>query len=179
MRDIFLEVSYLNSYTIPIKGLALGQHEVTYEVDDQFFGSFDNSEIHKGDVEVQVRVKKSSSFIELDFEIDGNIEVICDRCLEEYLQHIYYEGSLFVKFSSLIQEEEGDVIYVDPNEGELNLAQYIYESICLSLPYQKIHPLDENGGSTCNAEMLERLKSIETNFDEDPLELNEDDEEDN
>ena len=164
MRDIFLQVSYLNSYTIPVKGLALGEHEVDYEVNEKFFKCFENSEIQKGAVNVLVHAKRSSSFIELDFEIEGDVMVTCDRCLEEYSQPVNFEGSLFVKFSSLIQEDEGDVIYVDPNEGELNLAQYIYESICLSLPYQKIHTLDEDGKSTCNPEMLERLEAIETNF---------------
>lgn len=168
MRDIFLQVSYLNSYTIPVKGLALGEHEVSYEVNDKFFKCFDESEIQKGNVDVLVHAKRASSFIELDFEIEGEVMVTCDRCLDEYPQHISFEGSLFVKFSSLIQEDEGDVIYVDPNEGELNLSQYIYESICLSLPYQKIHPLDEDGKSTCNSEMLERLEAIETNFYEEP-----------
>lgn len=161
-------MSYLNCYTIPVKGLALGEHEVSYDVNDKFFKCFEDSEIQKGDVNVLVHAKKASSFIELDFDIEGNVMVTCDRCLEEYSQNIRFEGSLFVKFSSLIKEEEGDVIYVDPNEGELNLALYIYESICLSLPYQKIHPMDENGKSTCNPEMLERLEAIETNFYEEP-----------
>lgn len=155
-------MSYLSRYTIPLKGLALGKHEVDYIVDDKFFACYEESEIQRGDVNVLVRANKSSSFIELDFEITGEIEVTCDRCLEEFRQPISYEGSLFVKFSALIQEDQGDVIYVDPNEGEMNLAQYIYESICLSLPYQKIHPLDDQGSSTCNPEMLERLESIET-----------------
>lgn len=177
MRDIFSQVSYLNSYTIPVKGLALGEHEVSYEVNDKFFKCFEHSEIQKGDVNVLVHAKRASSFIELDFEIEGEVMVTCDRCLEEYPQHIRFEGSLFVKFSSLIQEDEGDVIYVDPNEGELRLSQYIYESLSLSLPYQKIHPLDEEGKSTCNPEMLERLEAIETNFYEEPSDNEEDEEE--
>lgn len=172
-------MGYLNSYTIPVKGLALGEHEVSYDVNDKFFGCFEDSEIQKGSVEVLVRAKRAGSFIELDFEIEGEVVVTCDRCLEEYLQPVSYEGSLFVKFSALIHEDEGDVIYVDPNEGELNLAQYIYESICLSLPYQKVHPADEEGNSTCNQEMLERLEAIETNFHDDPalIEPEEDEEE--
>lgn len=170
-------MSHLNSYTIPIKGLALGEHEVDYDVNDKFFNCFEESEIKDGNVTVLVHAKRSSSFIELDFKIEGEVVVSCDRCLDEFSQKINYEGSLFIKFSSLIKDDEGDIIYVDPNEGELNLASYIYESICLSLPYQKIHPLDEEGKSTCNPEMLERLEAIETNFDEQPMDVEEDEEE--
>lgn len=171
-------MSYLDRYTIPVKGLALGEHEVDYDVDDKFFACFEESEIKKGDVKVMVHAKRLSSFIELDFDIEGDVMVTCDRCLEEFPQDISYQGSLFIKFSSLIQEEQGDVIYVDPNEGELNLSQYIYESICLSLPYQKIHPLDEEGESTCNPEMLERLEAIETNFADEPTLADNEEEED-
>jgi uncharacterized protein len=170
-------VSHLNSYNIPIKGLALGEHEVDYDVNNKFFSCFEESEIKNGNVTVLVHAKRSSSFIELDFKIEGDVIVTCDRCLDEFSQKISYEGSLFIKFSSLIKDDEGDIIYVDPNEGELNLASYIYESICLSLPYQRIHPLDDNGKSTCNPEMLERLEAIETNFDEHLVDVEVDDEE--
>jgi uncharacterized protein len=178
LRDIFSQVGYLNSYTIPVKGLALGEHEVSYEINNKFFNCFEHSEIKEGNVTALVHARRTSSFIELDFDIEGDVMVTCDRCLEEYSQRIRFEGSLFVKFSSLIQEDEGDVIYVDPNEGELNLAQYLYESICLCLPYQKIHPLDDEGKSTCNPEMLERLEAIETNFYEKPSDNDGDEEED-
>lgn len=170
-------MSYLNAYTIPVKGLALGEHEVDYTVDAKFFDCFEDSEIKNADVEVLVHASRTSSFIELDFKIEGDVQVTCDRCLEEFPQPISFEGSLFVKFSSLVQDDQGDVIYVDPNEGELNLAQYIYESICLSLPYQKIHPEDEEGNSTCNPEMMERLEAIETNFNEQPASVDSEDDE--
>lgn len=173
MRDIFCLVNYLNRYKIPIKGLALGAHEVNYDVDNLFFGQFDGSEIQRGDVKVTVHAQKASSFVQLDFDIEGTVWVECDRCLDEFLQKISYQGSLFVKFSSILQDEEGDVIYVDPNEGELNLASYIYESICLSLPLQRVHPKDESGKSTCNLEMLERLEAIETNFNDEVEEISE------
>ena len=40
-------------------------------------------------------------------------------------------------------------------EDRVELAQYIYESIVLSLPYQRVHPEGE-----CNPEMLERFRIV-------------------
>jgi uncharacterized metal-binding protein YceD (DUF177 family) len=40
-------------------------------------------------------------------------------------------------------------MWISPSEDMLDLTQYIYESIVLSLPYRRIH---EEGG--CNPEML-------------------------
>lgn len=174
----FTKVNYLSNYTIPIKGLALGEHELTYSIDDKFFEQFDGSEIQKGNVDVKLHAQRSSSFIELDFNLKGSVWVKCDRCLDEYEQELEYKGSLFVKFSGIMQEDEGEVIYVDPNEGELNLAQYLYESVCLSLPLHKVHPKDADGNSTCNQEMLERLQALSMNFEEEQESEDSDDEDD-
>lgn len=40
-------------------------------------------------------------------------------------------------------------------EDEVDLTQYIYESIVLALPYQRVHPDGE-----CNPEMLERFRIV-------------------
>ncbi len=38
------------------------------------------------------------------------------------------------------------------------MAQYFYEYILLALPIQRIHPNDSRGNSTCDPEMLSKLK---------------------
>ena len=79
---------------------------------------------------------------------------------------VHYEGTLQVRFSETEKESDGDVMWLSPNETELPLGQYIYESISLSLPYRKIHPEDANGNSLCNPDMLSRFKIVsEEEFD--------------
>ena len=73
---------------------------------------------------------------------------------------IDYTGRLVVRFSETRDECDGEVMWVSPAETEINLAQYIYESICLSLPYQRVHPTDENGKSGCDPDMLARFKIV-------------------
>jgi len=68
---------------------------------------------------------------------------------------IDFEGQLVVKFSDEVHEYDGEVMWMLPGEDRVELAQYIYESIVLSLPYQRVHPEGE-----CNPEMLKRFRIV-------------------
>jgi len=150
----------LDAYNLKFKGLSTGIHHYEYTVDDDFFAAFENSEVTQGDVDVQVDVKKQPSMLSLDFSMTGGVDVACDRCVEEFRIPVDYTGTLLVKFTEDPPESDGDVLWLHPVETEVNLAQYIYESILLSLPYQRIHPLDEQGNPTCDPEMLSRFRIV-------------------
>jgi uncharacterized metal-binding protein YceD (DUF177 family) len=90
--------------------------------------------------------------------ISGFIEVQCDRCLDCFPLEINFKGNLYAKFSGTAGEYDGEVIVLDPEEGEIDLKQYLFESISLSIPFRKIHPPDRNNKPTCNGEMLARLE---------------------
>ena len=72
-----------------------------------------------------------------------------------------------VKFSETSTEGTDELIILHPNEHELDLKQYIYESICLSIPYRKVHPEDDQGNSACNKDMLKEINTLK------PKQLNE------
>lgn len=150
-------MNQLSKYRIVYQGLSLGLHEFEFEIDDKFFEALDYSEIKKGNLTTKVALYKKSSFLELDFEIDGYVKLTCDRCLDEYNQQINYEGKLFVKFSERDDDLDENVICLSPSEHELDISHYIYESINLSIPLRRVHPNDENGDEACNPEMLEKL----------------------
>jgi uncharacterized metal-binding protein YceD (DUF177 family) len=75
--------------------------------------------------------------------------------LEDCPIAIDYNGDLVVKFSEETDFYDGDVMWISPSEDMLDLTQYIYESIVLSLPYSRVH---EDG--ECNPEMLASFKEI-------------------
>jgi len=150
-------VENLSKYGIAYQGLSEGIHELDFDVDNSFFEGLEYSEIKKGDLKVKVLLNKKPSFLELDFKINGNVELLCDRCLDEYIQEIDYKGKLFVKFSTNEGDLAEDVIVLSPSENELNIAHYIYESIDLSIPLKRVHPDNENGEHTCDPEMLKKL----------------------
>jgi uncharacterized metal-binding protein YceD (DUF177 family) len=145
-----------HQFVILFRGLSLGKHDFTFDVDNNFFNDFEESEINKGKVLVSVRLNKTANLLELDFNLSGNVVVTCDRCLDEFEMTVKYQTKLFVKFGEISEEEDDEIIILSHADGELDIKQYIYEYIHLSLPYKRVHP-DKQGQSTCNKEMLKKL----------------------
>ena len=136
-------------YTIAYKGLKSGSYEYDFQVDDALFEAYDRVEIKGGRCNAHVLLKRSETMLELNVTINGEVICECDRCLEDCPIAVDYEGDLVVKFSDEIDDYDGEVMWISPSEDMLDLTQYIYESIVLSLPYRRVH---EEGG--CNPEML-------------------------
>lgn len=142
-------------YAIPYKGLKNGPHEFDFEVDGVLFESFENQEVKSASCRVHVDLDRAERMLTLRTTIDGTVTVPCDRCLEDCDVPVHFEGELLVRLSDETDEYDGEVMWLSPSESELSLAQYLYESIVLALPYQRIHP---DGG--CNPEMLSRFHIV-------------------
>ena len=93
----------------------------------------------------------------LDVAISGKAVVECDRCLEDCDVPVDYRGQLTVRFSDTLHDYDGEQMWIARGES-LSLAQYIYESIVISLPYRRVHPDGE-----CNPDMLSRFTPAEDN----------------
>ena len=119
-------MSWKIKYDIEFKGLNDGLHDFEFEADDKFFAHFEDSLVENGRVIVKVTLEKRSSFIKLHFNITGWLELTCDRCLEFYQQPIKNETEIFVKFGEKEFDDGENVIWVNPDEHVINLAQIIY-----------------------------------------------------
>ena len=152
-------------YKIPFRGLEEGAHQYEYDIDDSFFTMFPDGEIHQGKLTVKVEFIKRSTGIESFFDISGVVKVACDRCLDDFDYPVAFQGKLFFEFGQESKEVSEELVIVSKEEDYIELDQYIYEYINLSLPIQKVHPEDEDGNSNCNAEMLAKLNSMIVNND--------------
>ena len=156
----------LDRYNIAYKELSVGTYHFSMSIDDAFFNAFEKSQIISGDGNVEIELTKGGSLLTLSFEIEANAGVECDRCLEEVIIPIDYESTLTVGFSDTEMECDGDTMWLTPDQDQLNVAHYIYESIYLSLPYQRVHEEGLDGELECNADMLEHFKIVsEEEFD--------------
>lgn len=142
-------------YSIAYKGLKNGLHDFDFKVGRELFEAFGNTEIKDGDCDVHVRLDRAETMLAADVAVEGGVVVACDRCLEDCRIPVRYEGRLLVKFSDPAGEYDGEVLWLLPGTDEVDLAQYIYESIVLSLPYQRVHP---EGG--CDPAMTERFRVV-------------------
>jgi uncharacterized protein len=146
---------------IPYKGLKDGVHIFSFNLDDRFFSKIKYSEIKKGYLKTEIRLDKKAGQLVLFVEIIGNVKVMCDRCLDYFDLQIDYKGTLYIKFvngnENSKEQIEEDFISISSSNKELDITHYLYESICLSIPYQRIHPVNKNGRSSCNKKMLEKI----------------------
>lgn len=145
-------------YTIPIGGLKEGQHYFEYRIEKAFFEQFVESEVGEGDLTAAVEADKRASHIDLTIKISGSVRISCDRCLGLFSQPVDCIGRMLVKFGRTYDVDDPDMIVVPADENEVDLKQYFYEYILLALPIKRMHPDDVNGRSTCDPEMLKRLK---------------------
>lgn len=160
-------------FDIAFVGLKPGIHEFNYEVDNQFFESFSEQDFKDCHAFVKVTLDKSNSLLLLKFDIDGKVEVTCDRCGDPLELTLWDEFNLVIKQvenpdEMNDSEDDPDIFYISRTESHLHLATWIYEFVLLSIPNQRVCGEDENGESKCNKKvlaMLEEMKkrSLESN----------------
>lgn len=155
LRTKRVQVVEAQSYSIVFQGLSTGRHEFRFEVGKDLFEEFQSTEIKDGKCDVRVELERAEASLQLDVHIAGHVVVACDRCLEDCSIPVHFEGRLPVRFSDEEHEYDGEVLWLLPGETSIDLSQYIYESIVLSLPYQRVHPEGE-----CDPDMLRRFRIV-------------------
>ncbi len=135
-----IEVKELSKYTIGIYGLEDRPYEFDYEIGPAFFEEMPQELIEKGDFRVHMRLEKSSTMIQLWFDIEGEAELTCDRSLERFDEPVNTQSRMILKFGDHDEELTEEISVINRNKTQINVAGYIYEFIALALPMKKIHP---------------------------------------
>jgi uncharacterized metal-binding protein YceD (DUF177 family) len=146
-----------NQYTIQFKGLKEGVHDFSFSIGKPFFEAFEYLAIPDGELDVQVELIKKTNFLELTVDLKGDMQVQCDRCLEYFSMPVEYQGHLVVRFSAEEKEPDEDVIFLHPEDYQIDLKHYLYECLSLNIPIRKVHPDLPNGAPGCDPEMLNTL----------------------
>ncbi len=150
-------------YIIQFVSLSLGEHKFEFLVNDKFFDNLDYSEIKQGNINVKLNLLKQSQMMVLQFEISGTVKMICDLCATEFDLPITGNYKLIVKIGGNDNSnEDDDIITIAANEHQLDLSQYLYEYISLSLPIKRTHPLDKKGKPSCDKKILKQVEKFLT-----------------
>ena len=91
-------MSKRDSYAVRISGLGEGDHDFSFELDRKFFALFEQSEIRNGNVHGRGDPGKESreSLLSI-FHLKGEVEVVCDRCLENFMTDVSHHADHFCK----------------------------------------------------------------------------------
>lgn len=152
-------------FIVPFDGLKEGVHYFDFEVDDTFFTEFEGSLIEGASLQVNLKLDKRSTMLQLQFDINGHVNRECDHCGDPLHAPIHLSEPLIVKFGEVEEESALDSLVVLPNSAyELDIAPYIYEFVVLAMPLRNVHPEGE-----CNAEAIARLEKMKVTSGEDEV----------
>jgi uncharacterized metal-binding protein YceD (DUF177 family) len=137
-----------SEYVIRFSGLKEGIHQFVFEVGNKFFEQLDYSEIKVAKITATVDFEKRTNMLVVNYHVSGEVELMCDKCTDDFLLSISGEEELIYKFGEGISNDE-KIIILPENEIEIDVSQPIYEVTCLAIPSKRVHPEGK-----CNQEML-------------------------
>jgi uncharacterized metal-binding protein YceD (DUF177 family) len=147
-----------NEFLIPFIGLKLGKHPFEFQINKSFFDSFEYHEYEDCDIKVSVILEKKSTLLELSFKHKGTVTVPCDVTNEIFPLEIKGKIKLVVNFGEEFNNDNEELLILPYGEHQIDLSQYIYEMIVLSVPLKRVHPGINEG--TLQTETLEKLTKL-------------------
>ncbi|GIZ07919.1 DUF177 domain-containing protein [Flavobacterium sp. UMI-01] len=151
-------MSKTKEYLIPFVGLKTGKHHFEYQINNAFFEIFDYDEYQNSNITVNVVFDKQSNMLELNFKHKGTVNVPCDLTGEDFDLPIKGKMKLIVRFGETFNNDNEELLILPFGEFEIDIAQYIYEMIVLSVPQRRVHPGVKDG--SLKSEALEKLNEL-------------------
>jgi uncharacterized protein len=145
------------AYSIPIFGLKTGVHHYKFEIDGSFFANFEDSPVEEANIAVALQLDKRSDMLLLDFDLSGHVNAECDRCTAQVKLPLEEMRQLIVKYGEAEGEEEDEVVFIERDKTELNVAKYIYEFAVLGLPITNVYDCENDENPPCNFDVLQFL----------------------
>jgi uncharacterized metal-binding protein YceD (DUF177 family) len=88
--------------------------------------------------------------------------------MENFKMPVLTNFSLTIKFGEIYCDESDEILILPHGSHQIDISQYIYEMVVLSVPLKKIHPGIKDG--SLNSDILERLKLLQPKEKETPSE---------
>ena len=148
----------LNEYLIPFVGLKLGKHQFEYQINKTFFDYFEYDDFESADIKVELVLEKKSLMLELHFKHKGTVHVPCDLTGEMFDLPIKGNMRVVVQFGETYNNENEELLILPHGEHQVDVSQYIYEMIALSVPLKRVHPGVKDG--TLQSEALDKLNEL-------------------
>lgn len=129
-----------SKYYVDIQSHKEETYVFDFEIDQSFFAQRADSLLENASVKVRLNVKKTSTMLEAKFQLDGWIELECDRSLSLFQEQISATEQIVFKFGEAYKELSEDVIVIPRETQGIDLDPFIYDFICLQIPMKKLHP---------------------------------------
>ncbi len=148
----------LKDFLIQFSGLKLGKHQFEFQIDNKFFEHFEYSEFNDANINIAITLDKKSTLLEFIVKHKGTVKVPCDLSNEEFDLPIKGKMNLLVKFGDEFNDENEEIIILPHGEFQIDISQYVFESIVLSVPTKRVHPGIKDG--TLETDALKNLEKF-------------------
>lgn len=133
--------------------LKAGQvYEYDYHIGKEFFELKENDEILGCDVDVHLSVEKRHETYILEFDLAGDLEVPCDRCLDPVTLPVDEVYDIAVRHGEEYDDSSDDVLVIPEGWTRLDVSGLIYDTLMLTIPLRCVHAEGE-----CNRDMQAAL----------------------
>jgi len=149
----------LKQFDIKFLGLKLGEHSFQFDLSDEFFQYFDFEEFENARLTADVIMVKKENSLDFTFKASGLVSVPCDLTNEPFDMPVENEVRMQVKFGDEYDDSNEDLLIINHGEHTVNVAQYLYEAVALSLPLKRVNPEVLSGEK--GQEILEELEKHE------------------
>lgn len=166
----------MKDYTIQFSGLTEDMHEYRFVLGAPFFRLWETEIIRGGNVEVKVIMEKQTRMLIFHFDIDGVVEVLCDRCADPLLFPVKGVQRLIAKMSNEETSTNDDIVFISDEDFEIDLSAHLFDYLHLMLPMKMTHD-DSTDGKKCDPAMIRLLQQYNQNTIMDESDIFSDDEE--
>jgi uncharacterized metal-binding protein YceD (DUF177 family) len=159
-------------YDIAFVGLKPGTTEFDFELGNEFFEPEKPTDFTDIQANVKLKLEKLSGFMQLKFEVGGTADVLCNRCGNPLKVDLWDDFEMIVKSVDNPDEmnennDDPDVFFISRTESHLNIKDWLFEFVLLSIPPYPECGEDEKGKTKCNEEVLKMLEKLKDNEDKD------------
>ena len=153
----------MDDFQIDLRDLKEGLTEMSFLLDDDFFGRLEGATLKRGRLLCDLSVNRTDTFFELKFHISGMVIVPCDLCLDDMEQPIEANETLACQLGEEDRSDD-ELVVVARENGVLDISWFVYEFVNLAVPIRHVH-----APGKCNAAMMSILDeySVSRRDDED------------
>ncbi|MDR6197045.1 DUF177 domain-containing protein [Siphonobacter sp. SORGH_AS_0500] len=130
----------IRKYDVDILQLENKHYDFEFEGGEEFFKALEQDLIDKGEFKAKVGLDKSSTMLQLSFDIQGSYELVCDRSLDSFQEPFYTKEKQILKFGDKAEQISDEIELIPWDTATINVARYLFDFIGLTVPMKKLHP---------------------------------------
>lgn len=145
-------------FVVTLSELERGPWSSEGRLESDFFSDGEEFGVYGGSMAYRMQGRSSASSYHFVVELDGAVEVECDRCLGHFQLPLHCDAELHImRVPDSAGEYEGDDWTIGPEQEDVDLTGYVRDSVYLNLPMRRYHGMAGSDASACDATMQERI----------------------